>query len=127
MMISKANHGKSMNWTTIMYSQLVKELIRWGKCQKNMIEGTTKREPKKDVSHFVIVLEIIFQKWFLVKGAEPLEKKKQSEQPHEEKRRKENLRAKFIKNKKPFNLAHIFLKKEKEQKTRTTRRIVMMS
>jgi hypothetical protein len=30
---------------------LVKELIKWEKCQKNMIEGTTKREPKKDVCH----------------------------------------------------------------------------
>jgi hypothetical protein len=44
MMIFRANHGESINWATIMYSQLVKELIRWDKCQKNMIEGTTKRE-----------------------------------------------------------------------------------
>jgi hypothetical protein len=45
-----------VNWATIMYSQLVKELIRWDKCQKNMIEGTIiKREPKKDVCHFAIV------------------------------------------------------------------------
>jgi hypothetical protein len=28
MMISKANHGESVNWATIMYSPLVKELIR---------------------------------------------------------------------------------------------------
>jgi hypothetical protein len=34
-----------------------------------MIEGTVKREPKKDVCHFTIVLEIIFQKWFPVQGA----------------------------------------------------------
>jgi hypothetical protein len=46
MMISKADHGKSMNWVTIMYSQLVKELIRWGKCYKNVIEGITKRAQK---------------------------------------------------------------------------------
>jgi hypothetical protein len=46
-MISKVNHGKSVNWGVIMYFQLVKELIRWEKCQKNMIKGTTKREPKK--------------------------------------------------------------------------------
>jgi hypothetical protein len=31
MMISKAN-GESINWVAIMYSQLVKELIRWEKC-----------------------------------------------------------------------------------------------
>jgi hypothetical protein len=43
MMICKANHGYSINWGIIKYSQLVKELIKWEKCQKNMIEGTTKR------------------------------------------------------------------------------------
>ncbi len=63
MMISKAHHGKSVNWATIMYSQLVKELIKWEKCQKNMIEGITKREPKKDVCHSTILFEVLFQKW----------------------------------------------------------------
>jgi hypothetical protein len=71
MMISKANQGEFVNWVTIMYFQLVKELIRWKKCQKNMIEGIAKREPKKDVCHSTIVLEILFQKWFLVQGAKP--------------------------------------------------------
>jgi hypothetical protein len=46
MMISRADHGESVNWAIIMYFQLVKELIRWERCQKNMIEGTTKRKPK---------------------------------------------------------------------------------
>jgi len=32
MMISRADHGEFVNWATIMYSQLVKELIRWEKC-----------------------------------------------------------------------------------------------
>jgi hypothetical protein len=41
-----------------------------------MIEGIAKIEPKKDVCHYVIVLEVLFQKWFLVKGAKPQEKKK---------------------------------------------------
>jgi len=49
MMISKVDHGKFVNWVTIMYSQLVKELIRWKKYQKNMIEGIAKRKPKKNV------------------------------------------------------------------------------
>jgi hypothetical protein len=40
-----------------------------------MIEGTTKRKPKKDVCHFAIVLEIIFQNWFPI-GVKPREKKK---------------------------------------------------
>jgi hypothetical protein len=44
-----------------------------------MIEGIAKREPKKDVCHFAIVLEVLFQKWFLIKGAKPQQKKKQSE------------------------------------------------
>jgi hypothetical protein len=40
-------------------------------------------------------------------------KKKQIGQSHEDKRRKEILREKFIKNKKPLNLAHLSPKKEK--------------
>ncbi len=79
MMISKADHGEFVNWAAIMYFQLVNELIRWEKCQKNMIEGTTKKEPKKDVCHFVIVLEVLFQKWFPIQGAKPHEKKKKIE------------------------------------------------
>jgi hypothetical protein len=59
-MISKANNGKSVNWDAVMYFRLVKELIRWDKCQKNMIEGIAKREPKKDVCHFAIVVEVLF-------------------------------------------------------------------
>ncbi len=47
-----------------------------------MIEGIAKREPKKDVCHFVIVLKVLFQNWFLVKGVEPQEKKKQNEHPY---------------------------------------------
>jgi hypothetical protein len=34
MMISKVDHGEFVNWPTIKYFQLVKELIRWEKCQK---------------------------------------------------------------------------------------------
>jgi hypothetical protein len=37
MMISRIDHGEFVNWVAIMYSQLVKELIKWEKCQKNMI------------------------------------------------------------------------------------------
>jgi hypothetical protein len=59
MMISRY-HGESVDWITIMYFQLVKELIRWEKCQKNMIDETTKRKPKMDVCHFSIVLEVLF-------------------------------------------------------------------
>ncbi len=55
MMISKVDHGESMNWATIMYSQLVNELIKWDKCQKNMIERTTKRKPKKDVCWLLLL------------------------------------------------------------------------
>ncbi len=31
-MIFRTDHGVFVNWATIMYSQLVKELIRWEKC-----------------------------------------------------------------------------------------------
>ncbi len=43
MMISRVVHGKFVNWATIMYLQLVKKLIRWDKCQKNVIKGIAKR------------------------------------------------------------------------------------
>jgi len=68
MMISRVDHGEYVNWATIMYYQLVKELIRWEKCQEKMIEGIAKTEPKTDVCHFAIILEILFQKWFPLKG-----------------------------------------------------------
>ncbi len=109
-----------------MYFHLVKELIKWDKCQKNMIKGTTKREPKKDVCHSAIILEVLFKKWFIVKGIKPQEKKKQSEQTQEEKPRKETMRERFIKNKKPLNPTHIYPNKEKESETRTLKRIVLM-
>ncbi len=32
--ISKTDHGKSINWAAITYSQLVKKLIKWDKCLK---------------------------------------------------------------------------------------------
>jgi hypothetical protein len=28
-------------------------------------------EPKKDVCHYAILLEVLFQKWFPLKGVEP--------------------------------------------------------
>jgi hypothetical protein len=64
MMTSRADHGEFVNWVAIMYFQLVKELIKWKKCQKNMIKGTTKREPKKDACRSTIFLKFLFQKWF---------------------------------------------------------------
>jgi hypothetical protein len=92
-----------------------------------MIEGTTKREQKKDVCHFAIVLEVMFQKWFPLKGAKSHEKKKQTKQPQEDKRRRNNLKERFIKNKRPLNLTHISCKKEKHLKTKTTKKTIMMS
>jgi hypothetical protein len=58
MMISRVNHGKFVNWVAIMYFQLVKGLIRWENFFKNMMEGTIKREPKKDVCHFDVIIEV---------------------------------------------------------------------
>jgi hypothetical protein len=59
-----------------MYFRLVKKLIKWEKCQNNIIEGIANREPKNDVCHFIIVLEVVFQKWFLIQGVKLQEKKK---------------------------------------------------
>jgi hypothetical protein len=47
MVISIIDHGKSINWGTIMYYQLVKELIKWEKCQQNMIEEHPKENQKR--------------------------------------------------------------------------------
>jgi hypothetical protein len=41
-----------------------------------MIEGPAKREQKKDICHSAIVLEVLFQKWFPLEGAESQEEKK---------------------------------------------------
>jgi hypothetical protein len=70
-MISIVDHGKSINWATIMYFQFVMELMRWEKCEKKMIDGTTKRKPKKDVCRSAVVQEVLFQKWFPIEGIEP--------------------------------------------------------
>ncbi len=91
-MIFRVDHGESINWAIIMYFQLVKELIRWEKCKKNMNEGTTKREPKKDVCHSTIVLEVLFQQWFPLEGIKSHEKKKQVEQHQKDKRKRNSLR-----------------------------------
>ncbi len=37
------------------------------------------------------------------------------------------MRERFIKNKRPLNPTHIFPKKEKQLKTKTTKKIVLMS
>jgi hypothetical protein len=37
------------------------------------------------------------------------------------------MKDRFIKNKRPLNLAHISFKKEKQPKTKTTRRTILMS
>ncbi len=71
-----------------MYSQLVKELIRWDKCHTNMIKGTTKRKPKKDGCHSAIVLEVLFYKWFPLEGAKSQDKNKHAKQPQEDKKKK---------------------------------------
>ncbi len=42
-MNSKIYHGESANWVAMLYPQLFKKLIRWEKCQKNMIEKMAKR------------------------------------------------------------------------------------
>jgi hypothetical protein len=76
MMISKADHGKFVNWAIIMYSQMVKKLIKWEKCQENTIEGTAKRDSKKDVCHSTIILEVIFQKWFPIKRSRTIKEEK---------------------------------------------------
>jgi hypothetical protein len=49
------------------------------------------------------------------------------EKLHEDRTRKETLRERFIKNKRPLDPTHISPKKDKQPKTRTTKRVVMMS
>jgi len=46
------DHGEFVNCVAIMFFQLVKELIKWEKCPKKRIEGTTKRKQKKGCVSF---------------------------------------------------------------------------
>jgi len=41
-------------------------------------------------------------------------------------RKKNTMKERFIKNKRPLNPAHIFPTNDKQPKTRTTRRVVLM-
>jgi hypothetical protein len=41
-----------------------------------MLENMIERIKEKDVCHFAIVLEVLFQKWFPLDGAESHERKK---------------------------------------------------
>jgi hypothetical protein len=41
-------------------------------------------------------------------------------------RKKDTMRERFIKNKRPLNLAHIFPTNDKQPETRTTKRVVLM-
>ncbi len=52
MMIFRADRGKFVNQATIMYAQLVKELIRWENCQKKMVE----EQPKKNQNLMYAIL-----------------------------------------------------------------------
>ncbi len=71
--------------------------------------------------------KVMFQKWFPLHGAESHEKKKWAKQLQKNKRRRNSLRERFIKNKKPLNSTHIFPKKEKQLETKKTRRVILMS
>jgi hypothetical protein len=53
-----------------------------------------------------------------------IERKK--ERPQEDKRRRDSLRERFIKNKRPLNPTHISPKKDKQPETRTTKRAILM-
>jgi len=46
------DHGEFVNCVAIMFFQLVKELIKWEKCPKKRIEGTTRRKQKKGCVSF---------------------------------------------------------------------------
>jgi hypothetical protein len=59
------------------------------------------------------VILLLFYKCFLVKGVEPHGKKKQREQPHEENRRKKNLRERFIKKQKTTEPCTYFSSRER--------------
>jgi hypothetical protein len=69
----------------------------------------------------------MFQKCFPLERAKPHEKKKQAKQPQEDKRRRDNMRERFIKNKRLLNPTHISPKKEKKPKIRTIIRTIIMS
>ncbi len=68
------------------------------------------------------VLEVVS-----IKRSRAIGEKKKIEQPQEDKRKKDIMRERFIKNKRPLNPTYISSKKEKQFKTKTTRRVILMS
>jgi hypothetical protein len=58
-------NGKYVGWTKRMFKQLQKELIRWTTSHTKMLRGTIKVDPKKDVCHFAVVIEVLMQHLFL--------------------------------------------------------------
>jgi hypothetical protein len=109
-----------------MYYQLVKEFINGKNVWKKVIEGTTKRKPKKDVCHSTIILEVMFQKWF------PLEeqshtRKRSKQSSHTRIREERNIWGRGLSKTKTSESYTIFPKKEQQLETRITRRTILMS
>jgi hypothetical protein len=88
-----------------------------------MIEGIAKRKPKKDICHSTIVL---FSEVVSIRSRITGEEKIGIIASRRQKK-KNSLRERFIKNKRPLNPTHIFPNKEKRLETRTTKRAIMMS
>jgi hypothetical protein len=51
-MISRVDHGESVNWVAIMYYQLIKELIKWEKHKKKYDRGNNQKRTKKGCMTF---------------------------------------------------------------------------
>jgi hypothetical protein len=56
--------GKYVDWANIMFKQLQKEWIRWTTSHTKMLKGIIKVDPKKDVCHFALVIEVLMQHLF---------------------------------------------------------------
>jgi hypothetical protein len=57
--------GKTIDWANILFKQLQRELTRWTTAQTKVMMGIIKVDPKKDVCHSTLVIEILIQHLFL--------------------------------------------------------------
>jgi hypothetical protein len=48
-----------LDWANTMFKQMNKELMRWTTFQTKMMMGIVKVEPKKDVCHLTLIIEIL--------------------------------------------------------------------
>ncbi len=53
--------GKTIDWANTLFKQMWRELIKWTTSQTCMLRRIIKVDPKKDLYHLALVIEILMQ------------------------------------------------------------------